>query len=243
MGTAGSLPIRRPLLLSRRFQGVPDPLKKFNTGAGERSGAGSTAPLPMAPIKREQGPVNFAETFAFKDADRILYGWQKWISRSHPRTADDIDDRHLRKTVERLAKQSRDSAARHSAKSTLLPWKDLNEIWQRDRDNVERQRQPAPLHDISHKPPANGARQPRATMLRELTQRFRHGVQGGVPDGDEATWLTARMAARLHVIATELAEMLEKGQTHSLMSRLPHFTHTFLDDSLHRGWRRDFAKC
>lgn len=198
----------------------------------------------MAPVKRTTAPANFAETFKFKDSDRILYGFQKWISRSHPRNPDDIDDRHLRKTVERLEKQSRDSAAKHAAKSTILPWKELNGIWGHDRDAVDRQRKPSALHDISHWPVRNGARQSRATWLRDLTKRFRPMyLEVGLPDGDEQAWLTPRMAARLHVVAMELADMIEKEEYHVISSRLPHFAQTFLDPREHPGWRDKLARC
>ena len=128
------------------------------------------------------------QTFAFTDKSRLIYGWDKWISRSHPRNADDVDNRLLRKTCERLEKQSRDSSAKHSAKSTILPWKELNGIWLKDKDAVERIRTPAPLHDISHKPVQNGARKPRATQLRELAWMFRQQFHHGIPDGDEQAW-------------------------------------------------------
>jgi len=73
---------------------------------------------------------------------------------------------------------------------------------------------------------------------------FRSNLNGGgIPDGDDAAWLTARMGARLHVVATELADMCDKELPHTVSGRLPHFARPFLSDSEHPGWRAKLGKC
>lgn len=68
-------------------------------------------------------------------------------------------------------------------------------------------------------------------------------LEAGMPDGDAAAWLTPRMAARLHVVASLLAEMVDKQECHVLSSRLPHFAQPFLHDSEHPGWRTKLGRC
>ena len=72
---------------------------------------------------------------------------------------------------------------------------------------------------------------------------FRQQFHSGIPDGDEQAWLTARMAARLHVVATELAEMCEGELAHVISGRLPHFARPFLEEREHPGWRAKLATC
>ena len=83
----------------------------------------------------------------FTSSDRMLFGWQKWLGRSHPTEACDKEDYALRKTIIRLQvacstgsthdafvqKSSLESAARNVAKSTMLPWDKLMHVWRNGR--------------------------------------------------------------------------------------------------------------
>merc|ERR1711907_720795 len=51
------------------------------------------------------------------------------------------------------------------------------------------------------------------------------------------------MAARLHTVASALADMADKEECHVLSNRLPHFARPFLYDSEHPGWRAKFGRC
>ena len=60
----------------------------------------------MAMMKREAdaeaAAANLKKRTGFTDTDRLVYGWQKWIGRSHPTDYQDKEDYKLRKTIAQL---------------------------------------------------------------------------------------------------------------------------------------------
>jgi len=171
----------------------------------------------------------------------LRYGWDKWVSRSHPTDPVDRASRDLRKTVQQLQKQSLEAAARHAAKSNMLPYSELLHIWKQDAVDLNSGRVLSPLKDISKRPQTVAAARP-ATRLKDFI-RFRQPLRAGRPDGADDSWLTARMAARLHAVCMHMAEMAETGEEHVLSSRLPHFARGYLSEAVNPGWRHKLAKC
>merc|ERR1711865_490693 len=180
----------------------------------------------------------------FSSMDRLLYGWQKWIGRSHPKEEPDKEDYKLRKTIIRLQKQSLESAANRAAKETMLPWDRLLNLWRKDGTEVNCHRQLQPLKDVSDKPQTCGQPLPPARHWADFV-RFKRSLFGGLADGSDEDWLTARMAARLCLVLTSLGQMaLNNNEWHTLQSRLPHFARPFLQDShKHDDWRPKLAHC
>merc|ERR1711865_228285 len=179
----------------------------------------------------------------FSSMDRLLYGWQKWIGRSHPKEESDKEDYKLRKTIIRLQKQSLESAANRAAKETMLPWDRLLNLWRKDGTEVNCHRQLQPLKDVSDRPQTCGQPLPPARHWADFV-RFKRSLFGGPADGSDEDWLTARMAARLCLVLTSLGQMAMSAEWHTLQSRLPHFARPFLQNSKQNdNWKDKLAQC